>query len=119
MMWLYVVAATFIDGHKCSDPAAREAFLDRLRGPDFAAVMVIIRTMPDDRLAAMREAAIRLESALAADRIDDPMCREGSGRPEIRPNGEWQTELAPSRAMLPRHLAAICSVVRAKGTARR
>lgn len=118
MMWLYAVAATFIDGHKCSDPEAKEAFLDTLRGADFAAVKGIIRSMPDDRLAAMRGAAIRLESVLAADRTDDPMCRIGSGRLEIRSDGEWQRELGPSRAMLPRHLRAICSVVREKGTAR-
>ena len=53
-MWLYAVAATFTDGHKCSDPQAREAYLDRLRGADFAAVMGIIRSMPEDRLAASR-----------------------------------------------------------------
>jgi hypothetical protein len=101
MMWLYAVAATFTDGHKCTDPAAKEAYLDTLRGPDFAAVKGIIRYMPDDRLAAMRDTAIRLESALSPDRTDDAMCRSASGRLE-----------------LPRHLTAICSVLRANGTRR-
>jgi hypothetical protein len=112
-MWLYAVAATFTDGHKCVDAAAKEAYLVTLRGPDFAAVKGIIRSMPDDRLTAVRETAIRLESALSADRGDDPVCGTGRGPPETRPEGEWQRELAPTRAMLPRHLTAICSVLRA------
>ena len=117
-MWLYAVAATFTDGHKCSDPQAREAYLDRLRGADFAAVMGIIRSMPEDRLAATRATAIRLESALAAERTGDSLCRSAAGRLGVRPDGEWQRELGGTRAMLPQHLAAICSVVRANGPVR-
>jgi hypothetical protein len=117
-MWLYAVAATFTDGHKCSDPQAREAYLDRLRGADFAAVMGIIRSMPEDRLAASRATAIRLESALAAERTGDALCRSAGGRLDVSPDGAPQRELADTHAMLPRHLAAICSVVREKGPAR-
>ena len=117
-LWLYAVAATFTDAHKCADPAAKEAYLDTLRGPDFAAVKGIIRDLPDDRLTAMRDTAIRLEGALSPDRTDDSMCGAASGRLEIRQDAEWQRELAPTRAMLPRHLAAICSLLRPKRTGR-
>jgi hypothetical protein len=113
-MWLYAVAASFTDGHKCADPAAREAYLDKLRGPDFAAVTGIIRDMPDDRLAAARDTAIRLESALSADRIADSICGINAGGPAFRPDAQWQADLAPTRAMLPRHLTAIGSVLRQK-----
>jgi hypothetical protein len=108
-MWLYAVAATFTDGHKCADPAAREVYLASLLGPDFDSVEGIIRSMPDDRLAAMRETAIRLESALSADRTDDTLCRTARGRSD----GKGQSDPSSTRAMLPRHLKAICSVVRA------
>jgi hypothetical protein len=113
-MWLYAVAATFTDGHKCTDPEAKDAYMATLLGPDFDAVKGIIRSIPDDRLAAMRDQAIQLESILSTDRTDDTMCRTTAGRPAIRPEDEWQRELAPSRTMLPRNLAAICSVMRKK-----
>ena len=113
-MWLYAVAATFTDGQKCADPAAREAYLASLLGPDFDAVKGIIRSMPDDRLAAMRETAIKLENALSTDRTDETVCRTVSGRLDA----EGQRDVAPTRTMLPQHLKAICSVVRAKGVKR-
>jgi hypothetical protein len=115
MLWLYAVAATFTDGHKCTDPAAREAYLDRLRGPGFTPVLAIIRGLPDDRLAAQRDTAIKLEAGFAASRTEDSMCRAASGRVDVRPDADWRRELGPTRAMLPRHLTAITSVVRAKG----
>jgi hypothetical protein len=115
MLWLYAVAASFTDGHKCTDPAAREAYLDRLRGAEFAPVLAIIRSLPDDQLTARRETAIKMEAALAASRTEDAMCRTASGRVEIRPDADWRRELGPTREMLPRHLTAITSVVRAKG----
>ena len=113
-MWLYAVAASFTDGHRCADPATGEAYLDKLRGPDFAAVIGIIRDMPDDRLATARDAAIRLESALSGDRTGDSVCGTNAGRPAIKPDAGWQADIAPARAMLPRHLTAICSVLRQK-----
>jgi hypothetical protein len=117
-MWLYAIAATFTDGHKCTNPEAKEAYLATLLGSDFDAVKGIIRSMPDDRLAAMRDNAIQLESILSTDRTDDTICRTTAGRPETRPEDEWQRELAPSRTMLPRNLTAICSVVRKKESPR-
>jgi hypothetical protein len=114
MLWLYAVAATFTDGHQCTDPAAKEAYLDRLRGPEFAAVLGIIRVLPEARLAALRDTAIRLEVALSADRADDTMCRAGSDKPSVRPEADWRPEMLTSRDMLPRHLLAICSILRAK-----
>jgi len=114
-MWLYAVAATFTDGHKCASPESKEAYVATLLGPDYAAVKGIIRTMPEDRLAALRDTAIKLESALSAERNDDTMCRTAAGRPEIRPDAEWRRELEPTRTMLLRHLVAICAVVRGQG----
>ena len=118
-IWLYAVAATFTDGHKCIDPAARDTYLATLLGSDFDAVKGIVRFMPEDRLAVAREAAIKLEAGLSGDRSDDAMCRAAGGRAGVRPNSEWKAELAPTRTMLPRHLAAICAVVRKKPQAQR
>jgi len=117
-MWLYAVAATFTDGHKCTDPEAKEAYLAKLLNPDFDAVKGIIRSMPEDRLATTRDNAIQLESILSTDRTDDTMCRTNAGRPATRPEDDWQRELAQSRTILPRNLAAICSVVRKKESPR-
>ncbi len=114
-MWLYAVAATFTDGHRCADSAAKEAYLGTLLGSDFGAVKGIVRSLPDERLAALRDTAIRLESALSGERSDAPMCRTAAGRVALRPDGDWQRAVEATRAMLPRHLTAICSVVRGKG----
>ena len=77
MMWFYAVAVTMTDGEKCVDTAARDAHLDYLRGPEFEPVLQIVRSISDDRLAAMRDLAIRLETVLAEGRTDDTMCRTG------------------------------------------
>ncbi len=47
MMWLYAAAVTMTDGEKCVDQAARDAHLDRLRGPAFEPVLQIVRTIAD------------------------------------------------------------------------
>jgi hypothetical protein len=112
MLWLYAVAVTMTDGHKCADDAMREAHLDRLRGPEFAPVTRIVRAMADDRLAAMRDLAIRLESILAVERDDDTMCRSGTAKPEVKPDNIWRPAAAGTRATLARQLVAICAVVR-------
>jgi hypothetical protein len=118
MMWFYATAVTLTDGHKCVDDATKDAYLDRLRGPVFEPVTMLVRTIADDRLTAMRDLAIRLEAVLAPIRHDDTMCRAGSGPAELRPDSSWKPEAAATRAMLPRHLAALAAVMRPRPIAR-
>jgi len=118
MLWFYANAVTMTDGHKCVDEAAKDAHLDRLRGPAFEPVTRIVRTISDDRLVAMRDLAIRLETVLAADRTDDTMCRVGSAKAEIKPDAAWKPDASLTRGMLPRHLAALASVMRPRPVAR-
>ena len=112
MMWFYAAAVTMTDGEKCVDQSARDAHLDRLRGPAFEPVLQILRTIADDRLAAMRDLAVRLETVLAQDRTDDTMCRTGTQRPETRPDAIWRPDAARARARLPRDLLALAAVMR-------
>lgn len=114
MMWLYAVAVSMTDGEKCASSAARDAHLDRLRGPEYAPVIQLLRDLGDDRVAAMRDLAIRLETALAEDRTDDSMCREGTESPAIKSAAVWRPEALAARAMLPRDLAALTTVMRGK-----
>jgi hypothetical protein len=118
MLWFYSAAVTMTDGHKCVDEAAKDAHLDRLRGPMFEPVTRIVRTISDDRLAAMRDLAIRLELVLAPDRTDDTMCRDGNKGPDIKPDPLWRPEAGATRGMLPRHLVALASVMRPRPIAR-
>jgi hypothetical protein len=118
MLWFYAVAVTLTDGHKCADDAAKDAHLDRLRSPEFEPVTQLVRTISDDRLAAMRDLAIRLETVLAVDRTDDTMCRTGNGRADVKPDALWRPEAALTRGMLPRHLVALASVMRPHPVAR-
>ena len=118
MLWFYSVAVTMTDGHKCVDEAAKDAHLDHLRGPAFEPVIQILRTIGDDRLAAMRDLAVRLETVLAVDRTDDLMCRGGNAKPEIKPDAAWRPDAALARGMLPRHLVALASVMRPRPVAR-
>jgi hypothetical protein len=83
-----------------------------LHGPTFEPVLQIVRSIADDRLAAMRDLAIRLETVLAPDRTDDTMCRSGTAQPEIRPLAVWRPEAAQARARLPRDLLALTAVMR-------
>jgi hypothetical protein len=112
MMWFYAVAVTMTDGEKCVDAAARDAHLDRLRGPEFEPVLQLVRTIADDRLAAMRELAIRLEIVMAEGRTDDTMCRTGTAPPNIKSDAVWRPEAMEVRKMLPKHLLALASVMR-------
>jgi hypothetical protein len=112
MLWLYAAAVTMTDGEKCADPSVRDAHLDRLRGPMFEPVLQILRSIAEDRLAAMRELAIRLETVLAQDRTDDTMCRTGAEKPDVKPNGIWRPDAARARSRLPRDLQALTSVMR-------
>jgi hypothetical protein len=112
MMWLYAVAVTMTDGEKCVDRSARDAHLDRLRGPTFEPVLRIVRSIADDRLAAMRELAIRLETVLAQDRTDDMMCRTGTEQPELKPDAIWRSDAVRARAMLSHDLAALTAAIR-------
>jgi hypothetical protein len=118
MLWFYAVAVTLTDGHKCADDAAKETHLDRLRGYEFEPVNRIIRVIAEDRLAAMRDLAIRLEGVLAPERTDDTMCRVGTSKPDIRPDPTWRPEAAATRAMLPKHLLALGAVMRPRQVAR-
>ncbi len=118
MLWLYAVAVTMTDGHKCADEAAKDAHVAKLMGPAFDKVTQIVRTMPDDRLAAMRDLAIRLESVLSVDRTDDTMCRTGALKPELKPDQEWRPEAAATRGILPKELTVLCAVMRPKLAAR-
>jgi hypothetical protein len=118
MMWFYAVAVTMTDGHKCADDAAKDAHLDRLRGPAFEPVTRIVRTLSDDRLAAMRDLAIRLEFVLAPDRSDDLMCRGVNGKADLKPEAVWRPEASMTRGMLPKHLVALASVMRPHPIAR-
>jgi hypothetical protein len=63
------------------------AYLASLLGQDLDAVKGIVRSLPEDRLAALRDTAIRLESALSVDRSDDSMCRTAGG---------WRSGRTPS-----------------------
>jgi hypothetical protein len=112
MLWFYAVAVTLTDGHKCVDEAAKDAHLDRLRGPAFDSVTALVRSISDDRLAAMRDLAIRLETVLAVDRTDDLMCRTGDGKADVKPDAQWRPEAAMTRGMLSRHLVALASIMR-------
>jgi len=118
MLWFYSVAVTLTDGHKCVDEAARDAYLDKLRGPAFEPVTRIVRTISDDRLAAMRDLAIRLELVLAPERTDDAMCWSGDKTPDIKPDPVWRPEAGLTRGMLPRHLVALASIMRPRPIAR-
>ncbi len=118
MLWFYSVAVTMTDGHKCVDEAAKDAHLDKLRGPVFEPVTRIVRTISDDRLAAMRDLAIRLELVLAPERTDDTMCWNGNKAPDIKPDPAWRPEAGLTRGMLPRHLVALASVMRPRPIAR-
>jgi hypothetical protein len=118
MLWFYAAAVTMTDGHKCADDAAKDAHLDKLRGPAFEPVTRLVRTISDDRLAAMRDLAIRLETVLAPDRNDDLMCRTGNGPAEVKPDPMWRAEASLTRGMLPRHLVALASVMRPHPIAR-
>jgi hypothetical protein len=117
MMWFYAAAVTLTDGEKCVDAAARDAHLDRLRGPAFEPVLQIVRSIADDRLTAMRDLAVRLETVLAEDRTDDTMCRVGTEKPDVKPDAVWRPEAAEARAMLPKHLQALASVMRPRPVA--
>jgi hypothetical protein len=112
MMWLYAAAVTMTDGEKCVDQTARDAHLDRLRGPAFEPVLKMVRSIADDRLAAMRELAVRLETVLAPDRTDDTMCRIGTEPPQIKPDALWRPDAVQARAKLPRDLLALAAVIR-------
>jgi hypothetical protein len=118
MLWFYAAAVTLTDGHKCTDAAAIDAHLDKLRGPAFEPVTRIVRTIADDRLAAMRDLAIRLETVLAPVRADDTMCRGGGGDAEIKPDAQWRPEATRTRAMLPKQLVALAAVMRPRPIAR-
>jgi hypothetical protein len=117
MLWFYAAAVTMTDGHKCADESARDNHLDHLRGPAFEPVLQIVRTIADDRLAAMRDLAVRLESTLAEDRTDDTMCRTGTEKPDIKPDPIWRPQAAETRPMLPKHLLALASVMRPRPVA--
>ena len=116
MLWLYAVAVTMTDGHKCADPAAKDAYLDKLRGPAFDTVLRILRGLPDARVTAMRDLAIQLENRLSPDRADDTMCRVEGGKPEVKPETVWRPEASRTRTMLQKHLTAFAAVARAKQT---
>ena len=118
MLWFYAAAVTLTDGHQCVDEAAKEAHLDRLRGPAFEPVTRIVRSISDDRLGAMRDLAIRLETVLSGERSDDTMCRSGNAKAEVKPEAIWRPEAAVTRAMLPKHLAALAAVMRPRPIAR-
>jgi hypothetical protein len=112
MLWFYAAAVTMTDGRKCVDEAARDAHLDKLRSPEFEPVLQLVRSIAEDRLAAMRDLAIRLETVLAEDRTDDTMCRVGNAKPDIKPDAVWRPEAAETRTMLPKHLVALASLMR-------
>ncbi len=118
MLWLYAVAATMTDGHKCADQAAKEAHLDKLRGPMFEPVLKHVRGLTDDRVVAMRDIAMRLESLMAPDRTDDTVCRTGPGKPDLRPEALWRPAATSTRGMLPKHMAALTAVMRPKTAAK-
>lgn len=112
LLWLYAVAVTWTDGQKCADPAMREAHLDSLRGASFAQVLSLLRRMPEDRLAVQRDNAVKMEAARAPGRSDTLMCQPaGGGRPELR-GDTWKADAERARAMLPRNLKALTSVLR-------
>ena len=114
-LWLYALAATMIDAARCADPMARDAAVDRLRGPANDAVLRVLRTMPEPPLARAQDVAIKLEAPLAEQRTSDALCRTG-GQVSIRPIEQWQPATANVRAMLPRHLKAMLSVLRPKNS---
>lgn len=112
LLWLYAVAVTWTDGQKCADPAMREAHLDSLRAAPFAQVLALLRRMPQDRVDAMRDVAIKLEAGRAPGRTDTLMCQpSGGGKADLRPDG-WKADAERARAMLPRNLKALTSVLR-------
>ena len=116
MLWLYAVAVTMTDGHKCASPAARDAHLDKLRGPAFEPLLRIVRALPDARVAAMRDLAIQLENRLSVDRADDTMCRAEGGKPGVKPDSTWRAEASRTRGMLQKHLTAFIAITRPKQT---
>jgi hypothetical protein len=112
LLWLYAVAVTWTDGQKCADPAMREAHLDSLRAAPFAQVLALLRKMPEDRLAVLRDNAVKMEAGRAAGRSDTLMCQPaGGGKANIRAD-TWKPDAERARAMLPRNLKALTSVLR-------
>ena len=116
MLWLYAVAVTMTDGHKCASPAARDTHLEKLRGPAFEPLIRIVRALPDARVAAMRDLAIQLENRLSVDRIDDSMCRADDGDSGVKPDSAWRPEASRTRGMLPKHLTAFTAITRPRQT---
>jgi len=111
-LWLYALAATMTDAARCADPMARDTAIDRLRGPANESVLRVIRTMPEAPLARAQEVAIKLEGPLAEQRPSETLCRAGAGSGAVRPIEQWQPAAVNVRAMLPRHLKAMVSVLR-------
>jgi hypothetical protein len=112
MLWLYAAAVTLTDGGRCVDESLRQAHLDRLRGPAFEPVTRIVRSISDERLAAMRELAMRLESVLAPERTDDTLCRDGTGKIDVKPDAIWRPEAATARTMLSKQLTSLAAAMR-------
>ena len=114
LAWLYAAAVTMTDGQHCAAPDARDTHLAALRGPAFAPVLTVLRTLPENQLAQARDAAIKLEAALAPQRDEDTACRTGAAVPALRPDDAWRADAARTREILLRHLNAICALVRGR-----
>lgn len=114
MMWFYAVATTLTDGHQCETQGARDAHLGFLRSAAFEPVLALVRTLPDAQLATQRDAAIRLEAALAPERNEDTVCRSGTRSAALRPADDWRADAARTRDFLLKHVNAFCSLVRPK-----
>lgn len=114
MLWLYALAASMTDAARCADPGVRDVAIDRLRAPVNQPILTLIRTMPDDALGRAQQTAIGLEAPLAEQRSGDTICGTGQGGSGIRPIEQWRPAAANTRAMLPRHLKAMISVLRPK-----
>lgn len=113
-LWLYALAATMTDAARCTDPMVRDQAIDRLRAPPNDTVLRVIRAMPEPPLMRAQDVATKLEGPLAEQRAGDTICRTGGAKGETRPIEQWQPAVANVRAMLPRHLKAMLSVLRPK-----
>jgi hypothetical protein len=113
MLWFYAAAVTRTDGLRCNDDTAKDVHLSKLLGPEFDAVTKLMPSLPDDRLQAVQNLAIRLETMLAAERADDIICVTPYGKPGEKPDQLWRPVAQAVRPTLPAQLRELTVGMRA------
>ena len=113
MLWFYAAAVTRTDGLRCTDDTAKDAHLAKLLGPEFEPVTTLMPSLPDDRLLAIQNLAIRLETMLAPERVDDIICEAPNGKPAEKADKLWRPVAQAVRPTLPKQLQELTIGMRA------